>query len=171
MESLSSSIGSSTILAQTYSFNATLRIDSSLLYSAMFSYSSILHSLGKGAYFFGTVWSGYRAYSPYSSSINPSSSLLSWGCWKFDLKWLSIDLSRIYIILAVCSVSSTNSSDLWSGREFLNCWARFSLIDFPLCKMGPPFLKHSICSKIKHAASILFSLVPFIEIMHSRASR
>lgn len=49
---------------------------------------------------------------------------------------------------------------------FLNCWAKFSLIDFPLCKIGPPFLKHYICYNIKHEASILFSLVPFIEITH-----
>jgi len=36
--------------------------------------------------------------------------------------------------------------------------------------MGPPFLKHSICYKIKQVASILFSRVPFIEIMHYLAS-
>ena len=43
-------------------------------------------------------------------------------------------------------------------------------MDLPLCKMGPPFLKHSICSRMKQEASILFSIVPLIDMMHSLVS-
>lgn len=69
--------------------------------------------------------------------------------------WLSFSAGRI-------------SSSLM-GREFLNCCARFSLMDLPLWRIGPPFLKHSICSIMKQAASILFSLEPLILMMHSRS--
>jgi hypothetical protein len=68
-------------------------------------------------------------------------------------------------------LSLTDSSPLCSGKEFLNCCAKFSLIDFPLWRMGPPFLKHSICSSIRQVASILFSLVPSIAMIISFASR
>lgn len=71
------------------------------------------------------------SFSSYSASISPSYSL-AYCCGD--------GFPPTAVTYSWGSVGCASSSR--SGKEFLNCCARFSLMDLPLCRMGPPFLKH-----------------------------
>ena len=107
--------------------------------------------------------SGSTSIKPYYSLF--SASFKPFGMFLTNLL-IVMSLNEVYFF---SNIYSSNSFCL-RGMEFLNCWAKFSLIDLPLWRIGPPFLKHYICYRIKQAASILFYRVPFIDIMHSLAS-